>query len=275
MALTQHGGTVVHDVKTFPLAELKIAGADGQAGSFEGYASVFGTVDSYGDTIDPGAYAETIPQFLSRGFISWGHDWNLPIGIVTSAREDAKGLFISGEFHSDSEAQKYRSRASERVAAGKFMGLSIGYETLEWEMRQVAVPYRNSWGELSDKVRALTKIKLYETSLVTVPAEENSGLTAIKSVDGFGLSFDDHSERTRVAVREWLARAKSGWDLRTKEGRAISSARRSRMETVRDALRSHADEIEQLLIETAPPEKAADGMALFLEYQQTLAKLRS
>jgi HK97 family phage prohead protease len=266
----------VHQVKTFPLAELKIAGADGQAGSFEGYASVFGTVDSYGDTIDPGAYTDTIPQFLQRGFISWGHDWNLPIGIVTAAREDAKGLFISGNFHSDAEAQKYRVRASERVAAGKFMGLSIGYEAEAYEVRQVDTPFRNQWGELSDKVRALTKIKLYETAIVTVPAEENSGVTAIKSTDGFGLSFDDHSERTRVAVREWWARAKSGWDLRTKEGRAISSARRERMATVRDALRNHADEIDAMLTETAPPGKAADDVSrLFLEFQHTLATLRS
>jgi HK97 family phage prohead protease len=262
----------VPEKKTLPFAELKIAGADGEAGSFEGYASVFGTVDSYADTIDPGAYTETIPQFLTRGFIGWGHNWNEPIGIVTSAREDARGLMIAGQFHSDPEAQKVRTRASERMAAGKFMGLSIGYEPLTWEMRQVDTPVRGPFGEFTDKVRALTKIKLFEVSLVTVPAEENSGVTSIKS-DGFGMSFDDHSERVRVAAREWLERVRSGWDLRTKEGRAISSARRVRIEAVRDALRSHADEIETLLQETAPPEKAAEGVALFLEFQQTMARL--
>lgn len=261
-------------VKTLPLAELKIAGADGDAGSFEGRASTFGTVDSYGDTVDPGAYIETIPQFLERGFIGWGHDWNQPIGIVTAAREGPDGLYITGQFHSDAEAQKFRTRASERVAAGKFMGLSIGYEALSWEMRKVETPVRTSWGELTDKVRALTKIRLFEVSLVTVPAEENSGVTTIKG-DGFGMSFEDHSERVRVAAREWIARVKSGWDLRTKEGRAISSARRSRMETVEQQLRSAADEIGEMLKETAPPEKGAEEMALFLEFQQTLANLRS
>lgn len=259
------------DRKTFPLAELKIAGADGNAGSFQGYASVFGTVDSYGDTIVPGAYAETLGQFLTRGFIGWGHDWNDPVGIVTDAREDAKGLWIAGEFHSDGDAQKVRTRVKERMDAGKFMGLSIGYETEAYEMRQVDEPVKLPWGEFTDKVRALTKIKLYEVSLVTVPAEQNSGVTAIKSADGFGLSFDDHTERTRVAVCEWLARAKSGWDIRTKEGRAISSARRERMAGVRDALLSGADEIKALLEETAPPEKGVE--ALFLEFQRTRAML--
>lgn len=261
------------DRKTLPFAELKIAGADGDAGSFEGYASVFGTIDSYGDTIERGAYTDTIPQFLTRGFIGWGHDWNEPIGIVTSAAEDGKGLFIQGQFHSDPDAQKFRMRANERVQAGKFMGLSIGYEAQAYEMRTVAEPFRDKWGELSDKVRALTKIRLFEVSLVTVPAEENSGVTSIKS-DGFGLSFDDHSDRTRVAVREWLARARSGWDLRTKEGRAISNARRERMATVRDALRAHAEEIDALLTETAPPEKASDPRSLYFEFQRIQARLR-
>jgi hypothetical protein len=260
----------VPDHKTLPFAELKIVGADGDAGSFEGYASVFGTIDSYGDTIDRGAYTQTLPQFLTRGFIGWGHDWNEPIGIVTDAHEDGKGLFITGQFHSDSDAQKFRSRAKERVAAGKFMGLSIGYEAEGYEMRTVEQPFRNSWGELSDKVRALTKIKLYEVSLVTVPSEENSGVTAVKS-DGFGLPFDDHSERTRVAVREWIARAKSGSDIRTKEGRAISTARREKLVSMRDALHGHADELEALLKETEPTEKAVEG--LYLEFQATVARL--
>jgi uncharacterized protein len=258
--------------KTFAFAELKIASTESDgAGSFEGYASVFGTIDAYGDTIERGAYVDTIPQFLTRGFIGWGHDWNEPIGIVTDAREDGKGLFISGQFHSDPAAQVIRTRAKERVAAGKFMGLSIGYEAENYEMRTVDQPFRNNWGELSDKVRALTKIKLYEVSLVTVPAEENSGVTAVKGTDGFGLSFDDHHERTRVAVREWVLRAKSGSDIRTKEGRAISAARRERLVSMRDALHGHAQELDALLKETETPEKAVGD--LFLEFQATVARL--
>jgi hypothetical protein len=76
----------------------------------------------------------------------------------------------------------------------------------------------------------------------------------------------------RVALAEWLERAKSGLDIRTKEGRAISSARRERMAGVRDALRSHADEIDGLLLETAPPEKST-AAGLFLEFQRTRALL--
>lgn len=187
----------MREQKTLKLAELKIAGADGDAGSFEGYASRFGTVDSYGDTIDPGAYTDTIPQFLTRGFIGWGHDWNDPIGIVTRASEDNAGLLLAGDFHSDAEAQKFRTRARERVAAGKFMGLSIGYEAQAWEMRTIDTPYRDAMGELTDRVRALTKIKLYEVSIVTVPAERDSGMTSVKGQgDATKRAIGSHSTST-------------------------------------------------------------------------------
>lgn len=258
------------ETKTFPLAELKIEANGTDAGSFEGRASTFGSVDSYGDVVVPGAYRDTIPDFLTRGFIGWGHDWKEPVGIVTAAEERTDGLYVSGQFHSTQLAQQARTIARERVDAGKFMGLSIGYEAEAWEMRQVETPVRNMWGEFTDKVRALTRIKLFETSLVLIPAEPNAGVTTIK---GYGLSEEDHSDRVRVAVQEYVQRLASGSELRRKEGRAISSARRARMEAVMASLLSGADEIKALLDETAPPEKAADVWALFAEFQHTAAAL--
>ena len=161
----------MHEIKLIETAELKIAG-DG-AGEFEGRASTFGTIDSYGDTVDKGAFAATIPEFIERGFIGWGHDWADPIGLITAAEERDDGLWITGKFHSDPEAQKYRQRAKERVDAGRFMGLSIGFEAKKSEPREV---------EGREKpVRALTEIKLYEVSLVAVPAERNSGVSIVKS----------------------------------------------------------------------------------------------
>ena len=65
----------------------------GDAGSFEGYASVFGGVDTYGDTIVKGAFDSTLRQNgLPKMF--FGHDWGMPIGKWTSAKEDDKGLYV-------------------------------------------------------------------------------------------------------------------------------------------------------------------------------------
>lgn len=158
------------ETKVLALTEFKIA-ADGDAGSFEGYASRFGTIDSYGDTIDRGAYKETIPEFLERGFLGWGHNWADPIGFFTEATERDSGLFVKGQFHSDPEAQVKRQRVKERADAGKFMGLSIGYEPLDFEFRE----------QDGQQIRALKRIKLHEVSLVTVPAEHDSHVTRVKS----------------------------------------------------------------------------------------------
>ena len=34
--------------------------ADGETGEFEGYGSVFGVVDSYGEVVDKGAFTESL-----------------------------------------------------------------------------------------------------------------------------------------------------------------------------------------------------------------------
>jgi uncharacterized protein len=240
------------EVKTLPLAELKIDGGDSEPGEFTGRASSFNGVDAYGDTIVPGAYEDTIPQFLERGFIGWGHDWSDPIGYVTDAEERSTGLYIKGRFHSDADSQKYRLRAKERAEAGKFMGLSIGFVAQEWEMRE------------EGSVRALTKIHLYETSLVTVPADAGAALTAIKSN---GLKFAEELERVLAASQSAASRAEELVTLRTTEGRTLSdenwtriSALASEWESLVTRLNSLApdEEQEEPPASIEPPEDTAD-----------------
>jgi uncharacterized protein len=42
-------------------------------GRFSGYASVFGGVDSYGDTIAPGAFADTLAERDRTVKMRWNH----------------------------------------------------------------------------------------------------------------------------------------------------------------------------------------------------------
>jgi HK97 family phage prohead protease len=101
------------------------AGDDG-TGSFEGYGSTFGHVDSYGDRIMPGAYADTIENFLKRGASLLSHDWaSLPIGTITEAKEDSIGLWLLSHYHSIQSAQDARTVAKERIDRGANVGLSI------------------------------------------------------------------------------------------------------------------------------------------------------
>lgn len=227
-------------------------------GTISGYASVWDGIDAYGDTIVRGAYANTIPKFLADGFIGWSHDERTPVAYPTAAREDDHGLWIEAAFHSTPAAQEARQIALERLAAGKRMGFSIGYYTKRAEMTDSGV-------------RRLLDLDLVETSLVMVPADDAARVAAVKSAEppavpaepcacltGHGLEYDAHAEHLTHGVTEFLARTKQGAELRVKEGRAISSARRERMATVSGSLRQAADEIDAMLTETAPPEKAAE-----------------
>lgn len=82
--------------KHLSLSDVVLKMSGDTAGSFEGYASVFGGVDTYGDTILKGAFESTLrSNGLPKMF--FGHDWSMPIGKWTSAKEDDKGLYVKGE----------------------------------------------------------------------------------------------------------------------------------------------------------------------------------
>lgn len=109
--------------KTLSLSNCQIKTDIGD-GRFSGYASVFGLVDSYGDTILPGAYKETLEKNgIPKMFLM--HNSNeLPIGKWISAKEDDYGLQVEGELTLG------MTRANDAFAAMKHEtldGLSIGY----------------------------------------------------------------------------------------------------------------------------------------------------
>lgn len=244
--------------KTIPFTAAKLAvKADGSgAGQIEGYASVFGGVDAYGDTIIRGAYAETIPEFVVRGALHHEHDTRLRLGTISGAKEDDRGLLITADFHSDPEAQRIRTQIVERLDRGKFMGLSIGYEALDYEYRAPrdgeAPP---PWG---DKIRVLKRIKLYEVSVVSVPADADAEVIAAKA-----RPFDSHFQDVRVAVQEWLQRVKSGSDMRAEKGREpLTAERRAALEAMSGSLRLTADEMDALLVPPPPAERLVIGAEL-------------
>lgn len=95
---------------------------DDVSGTFSGYASVFGGVDSYGDTILRGAFEYTLRN-NGKPKMFFQHDWNMPVGKWTKAKEDEHGLFVEGEL-----TPNLSLAADVRAAMkhGTLDGLSIG-----------------------------------------------------------------------------------------------------------------------------------------------------
>lgn len=148
--------------------EIK-ASDDSKNGSFEGYAAAFGNVDSWGDIINPGAFTKTLAERSGQIKLLWNHDmFGLPIGIPTSMVEDEKGLYVTASFSATQMAQDIRTL----VAEGAINSMSIGYSTV-----------KSAWEELQDEyVRRLLEVKLYEVSLVNLPANPEATVTSAKSL---------------------------------------------------------------------------------------------
>lgn len=99
-------------------AEIKM---DGETGKFSGYASVFGGVDAYGDTIIKGAFESTLRNGKPKMFFN--HSWDMPIGKWTKAKEDDHGLFVEGEL---TPGLGLSADVRAAMQHGTLDGLSIG-----------------------------------------------------------------------------------------------------------------------------------------------------
>lgn len=106
--------------KSLSLSDVRLTKAEG--GRYAGYASVFGGVDTYGDTIIKGAFESTLRN-NGKPKMFLDHDWGLPIARIDVAKEDDHGLLIEWEMTPG------MSRAADVKAAldhGTLDGLSIG-----------------------------------------------------------------------------------------------------------------------------------------------------
>lgn len=143
--------------------EVKLA-AD--TGLLEGYASTFGNVDTYGDVVAPGAFLKSLAEHKAAGTMPamlWQHSPDAPIGVWTDAREDDRGLKVTGRLTLDTK----RGAEARALVKDGALALSIGFETRE--------------SEPENGRRVLKDVKLWEISLVTFPANELARITAIKN----------------------------------------------------------------------------------------------
>lgn len=168
--------------KTLSLSDADIK-IDGGTGVFAGYASVFGGVDSYGDTILRGAYESTL-RANGKPKMFFNHDsYSLPIGKWLVAKEDEHGLFVEGEL-TLGNPQSDAIRAA--LKHGTVDGLSIGYYLKKGDFDE------------TEQGRVIRKVsKLVEVSVVTFPADDAArvDLTNVKSEDIDGLETIRDFER--------------------------------------------------------------------------------
>lgn len=139
------------------LVDVKLlSGGKADTVTFTGYGSVWGRIDSYGDTVLKGAFKDALAE--RRPMMLYGHSPGRVPGKWISYEEDDKGLLLTGELTPG------HSEANDIAASlkhGSLNGLSIGGYTSEWESQK-------------DGGRVIKKFDLYEVSVVSMPAEQEA-----------------------------------------------------------------------------------------------------
>ena len=157
--------------------ELKSIPAEFKATSkreIEGHAAVFGNRDSYGDIIQPGAFARTLANDRGRVKVLWQHDPSNPIGKPLEMLEDDRGLRVKARIADTTLGRDAMALFDAEVVDE----LSIGYDAVVEEF------------DSEQGVRLLREIKLWEFSPVTWAANELAKITAVKHASDLDMVLD-------------------------------------------------------------------------------------
>lgn len=139
------------------------------SGYFIGYASVFGNVDSYGETMEKGAFSDTLKEWEGRKIpVFYGHDLTNPennIGYVESAEEDDTGLLVRCVV--DTEGPGNGPIVYKLLKEGRIDRMSFGF-------------YVND-ADHKGGVTYIKKVSLLEVSVVPAPANPEAAISEVKS----------------------------------------------------------------------------------------------
>lgn len=148
------------------------------AGRIVAYASVFDVVDSYGDMMRRGAFADTLKEWSDSGKtipLLYGHDFRDPfknIGGVVDAVEDDHGLKITADLDMDNATAV---QVYNLVKAGRLSELSFGFN------------YRDASTSTVDgeEVFEVRSVDLFEVSIVPIGANRETGIVDVKAATDF------------------------------------------------------------------------------------------
>lgn len=174
-----------------PIEEKAIADED-DCWTFTGYAAVFGNRDLGGDVIMPGAFRKSLDEHgLPDLHLQHRMDED-PIGTITDAYEDAKGLRVEGVLPKDSpRAREVYALLKPRgkKAARALRGMSIGYYALK--------SHRDKFD--GKDTRFLTDVWAKEASFVKDPMNRRATVDTLKMARSeIGVAtWNEFSDRER------------------------------------------------------------------------------
>ena len=204
-------------------------------GFVAGYASKFGGIDSYDDTIEPQAYdgvvkSGALPKML------FNHDaWSVPVGRWTSWKVDEVGLYVEGELNLElQQAQDIR----KAIEFGSLDGLSVS-------IRMNADDFFYD----ADGIRHIKNVqKMREISLCTFPADNNARIITFKTAEELAdlktvRDLEDYLRDAGVSARDAKALISTSKRILTDEA-ATAKAQREAAEKAAEQQRK-LDRVQQ------------------------------
>jgi uncharacterized protein len=188
--------------------QLKAGPDDGLAeGQFVAYASCFNNIDSYKDVVLPGAFRKDLARWEKSGNsipLLFAHNMSDPdynIGHITKAEEDEIGLKVTAQLDLENPKAKqvYRMLKGRRIDQ-----MSFAYDVLDGERSK----------KDNQDVYHIKDVRLYEVSVVTVGANPETEILAVKQMP---------------AVAERLV-------AEVKAGRVLSAKNESELRSAHEAL---------------------------------------
>jgi len=155
--------------------EIKQDGSDGKEFiHLEGFASTFGNMDRDGDIIVKGAFTKTLTDADIKVKLLNQHNIQQPIGAIDQLTEVDEGLFFKGRLPLANSIVKDMHPLLQMGVLGD---VSIGFQVVDADITP-------------DGNRLIKEIKLFEISIVTIPANPKARITSVKADENM-LSLDD------------------------------------------------------------------------------------
>ncbi|MCY1511624.1 phage major capsid protein, HK97 family [compost metagenome] len=207
---------------------LTVKDVDGEQRLIRGIAST-PAPDRVGDVVEPlGARFKTPMPLL------WMHQKDKPVGLVEFAQPTAEGIPFEARLPVIEEPGVLKDRVDEAwhsVKAGLVRGVSIGF---------LPVPGK------SERIKGGVKYKeweWYELSLVTIPANAEATITAIKSIDTELRAASGQLQVVRLPAGASATRTKTITFPKPEEGRMNIAEQIKQFENKRAASAARLEEI--------------------------------
>ena len=175
--------------------------ADAAGRTVELYIAQYGTVDTGGDLILPGAAAQSIRDDFPRGLVKlfWNHE--MAIGPATVLEEKDGGLFMAGRVTDHPTFDPCLAQVVDGTAAHG----SLGWTPVEWEILSASEVRKRYGADPLDfkAIRVIKRMRVWEGSPVIWPMHEGVHVVGVKS---WSLGTDGKGGLTPMETKDL-------WDL--------------------------------------------------------------